>query len=174
MKKLVLLLGILGICNFSFGQIKKIEVGENELNTIGRVMYGSSFKNYFTKQELEKYNINNTIAYLAEYTYENKVIHKDIIGISNLVLSNEVQVRVNLNSMPCFEVSSISNEMALSLVKNNRWEFRPSIKGESICYNPGFLSTNKMELLVSNDYKTYNLIDLANGKIKIKLYRLEE
>lgn len=76
--------------------------------------------------------------------------------------------------MPCFEVFSISNETTLSLIKNNRWEFRPSVKGESICYNPGFLSTDGMKLLISNDYKIYNIIDLANGKIKVKLYRLEE
>lgn len=31
-------------------------------------MYGSSFNNSFTKQEIEQYNINNTIAYQNIYT----------------------------------------------------------------------------------------------------------
>lgn len=174
MKKSILIIGICLLSNLLFGQqIKKVEVIGEELNVVGRVAYGSYLVNNFTKDEINKYNIRNTIGYLVEYIYENKVIHRDIFGISNMVLSSEVQYNLYPRSFPCFESSSISNEVSFSLMKTNEWEVKPSAKGESVCYKQGWLG-NGLGFIKSDDLKKFQIIDLADGKIKLKLHRLEE
>lgn len=174
---LVVLMGILPV--IILGQIKKTEAGSEEINVLGRISHGSYSVNKFTKEEIDKYNIKNTFGYLVEYSYENNIIFREILKLSNWIFSNETEIKIDTKSSPCFELSSIPNDVSFSLMKTNKWEVRNSVRGESICYIPLGFSTQGINVIVpiSNDYsnnKKYHLINLAEGKIKLKLYRLEE
>ncbi|MGV4529329.1 hypothetical protein [Ornithobacterium rhinotracheale] len=173
MKKFIFILSVL-LFGFSYGQLKKVEVNKEEVSVIGRVLQKSGMGSEFTKEEFDKYNIKNTIGYLLEYTYEDKVLHRDFIWFSELVYSEKTRIMANLRSIPCFETSSIPQDVSFFLLKTNQWGMRDSVKGECVCYEPTGMFNEGIAVFSTKDYEKYNLIDLAGGKIKLKLYRLEE
>ncbi|MEC5395244.1 hypothetical protein JSO61_000435 [Riemerella anatipestifer] len=173
MKKILFLLSII-LGGISFGQIKKIPVTAEEIGVLGRLIHGSVYNNSFTKEEFGKYNIANTLGYYAEYVYQDKVIHKEVFKLRKLVLSGKAEFQVYFDSTPCFKVSELTSDVSLNLMKDNHWEIKPTVDGDYICYYGGWTSTNGISIIESKEYKKYNVLSLADGKIKIKLYRLEE
>lgn len=73
-------------------------------------------------------------------------------------------------------MADISNDVAFSLMKTNEWEMRYWVKGESICAKGYGLGdeVNVNQFIQKIRENKFKLNDLADGKIKTKLYRLEE
>lgn len=174
MKKVVLFLSLLGMCNLSFVQKKVEVVNPDEISVIGKGFYYGYIEK-FTKEDIKKYNLNNTIGFVLEYIYENKVIHRDLIK-KRISSYNEVEQFVRFDIEPCFALADISNDVAFSLMKTNEWEMRYWVKGESICAKGYGLGdeVNVNQFIQKIRENKFKLNDLADGKIKTKLYRLEE
>lgn len=173
MKNLLLFSSIV-ISTFFNAQIKKIPVTAEEVNTLGRLIHGSAYDNSFTKEEFEKYNITNTLGYYAEYIYQGKVIHKEVFKLRNLIMSGKTEFQVHFDSNPCFKTSDLPQDVILNLMKDSHWQIRQTVNDDYVCYYGGWLSTNGIGVIESKEYKKYNILSLGEGKIKVKLYRLEE
>lgn len=155
------------------GQIKKVEVSNDEINALGRIMYSYSLSgNKFTNEEIQKYNLENTLAYLVEFIYENKVINRPLFKLNKVVYKDgrtETAVK-EFYSYPCFNVSEITNDIAFSLLKTNKWYITENPENENICYSA---NTFGLKFIQSNN-KKWTTINLADGKIALKIYRLVE
>ncbi len=171
MKKTLLFIAILTLTHFTSGQIKKVAVSSDEISVLGRITSGSLKKN-FTQEELKTFEVRNTLAYLLEYTYNDKVIYSDVLSLTNNVFGDEVSVRTYINSFPCFKLSTIPQKIAFSLMKTNKWSICKGEDEEYICCKPYGMFNKGLDIFTSKDYKKYSLIDLANGQIKLRLYRL--
>lgn len=181
MKKIVLLLTLFIVGSIS-GQIKKIELDNDEINSLGTVIYSSNVShNKFTNEEIQKYNLENTLAYLVEFVHENKVINKILLNINKIVYENgntETTVKKK-NYYPCFETSKITNDLTFSLMKTNKWYVTKNPENERICYShkvnyKGFKILETKDNSYFNRNKKYTTVNLANGKIEVKIYKLIE
>lgn len=171
MNKLLLSLS-LTLCTLSFAQIKKIPISIEEVNVLGRLIQDIPYDNSFTKAEFEKYNIANTLAYYAEYTYAGKVLYREVFKLKNITIKDYVETSVYFDSHPCFKTTDIPMEVSFDLLKDNNWQISKSVIGDNICYKRDFLSS--LKIIESKEYKKYNILSLADGKIIINLYRLED
>lgn len=173
MKHLLLSLSLI-LYSLSSAQIKKNPVSTEEANVLGRILYGSVYDNFFSKEELKKYNIEQTLGYSAEFIYEDKVLYKEIFKLKNMVMSNKTITQVYFDSNPCFKTSDLPADVSLNLMKDAHWQIKQTVNGDNICYYAGWLSTSGIRIIESKEYKKYNILSLADGKIKVKLYRLED
>lgn len=171
MKKVVLFLSLLGMCNLSFGQ-KKVEiVNGDELNSLAKMIYYKDLN--FSKKDVEKYRIGDVLGYWIEYVNEEKVIYRDVVK-KNVFLGGGISQYIVFDTRPCFVLRDISDEVAFSLLKTNEWEVKQALKGESLCVKINVGGSPDVKEFIYKDGDEFKFRDLADGKIKTKLYRLEE
>lgn len=167
MKKAVLFLSLLGMCNLSFGQIRKIELTRDEIDFIAvpkRGIFGIDEKAVI-------YNVNqNKNIYSFEIEYNGKVLYRGTVNKWNSVehsISEELgRTRVGV----CFKYADLPSDVILELLENRSWK-SDTVNNEKMVCN-GEYKVFKQDL--SSDDRKYIPNHIIKGKIKTKLYRLEE
>lgn len=173
MKKAVLFLSLLSVSNFSFGQ-KKVEVSADEINVLGNVAYSPYRNKEFHQKEAEMLRLKDVIIYILEYQYEGKRINRSLLQTQRYIYSTHSSYRLDTYEVfPCFNMKDISNEIGFSLMKTNEWVMNSTQDGEFICKNDRGLKLFYSENIYEKNAK-YRMADIADGKIRTKLYRLEE
>lgn len=176
MKKTVLWLVLLCM-GTSFGQVKKISVtSQEEINTLGK-MEIDIFDGSFTKEQIDKFGIENAIGYLAEFVYNDKVLYSEVFKIESTIYGELITKFVKLNACPYFKVEDLPTEVSFSLMKEKGWTVKSYEGKEVISYKCSSATSLNFSLTkyagkYMGDSK-FELKRLADDKIKVNLYRLE-
>ncbi|MDO4881589.1 MAG: hypothetical protein Q3983_09930 [Capnocytophaga sp.] len=171
MKKIFLFSALL-ISALSFGQVKQTPLTDEEINILGSKTIGMG-SGSFNYNEIKKYNLTNVIGYLVEFQYEEKTIAMAIAGIKYYINSGYSSFAMNFPKvMVYFKTSELSNDVLFTLLKENNWIIQKNeAQEEYVCPD---ISTNGVSLFRTEDYKTYKMNNLVDGKIKLILYKLEK
>jgi hypothetical protein len=167
MKKVILSLAVL-FSTLSYSQLKQTKLTDEEVNILADSKKGLGVFNY---NEIKKYNLQNILAYVAEFQYEEKVIGTAIVNVLYNIGAGFSSFSLSFPTISiCFKTSDLPNDVQLALLKEGNWKIdKDGGQQEYLC--PNGLGIG---LFHTEDYDTYTLRKLADGKIKLVLYKLEK
>ncbi len=164
MRKIILLMAML-FCAYSYGQLKKVELTQDEINFIG--VSKGSFLGKISDEDFDKLVSLNKTPIVFEFLFKDKIIYVGTINKwgYNYSASSEIgRTRVDF----CFNYSDLDSETVMELLENSRWEAEKTATSKYICRRDFEIFSydgNKKKVIVN---------DVIKDKIKVKLYKIVE
>lgn len=164
MRKILLSIA-LGLSLFSYGQFKKVELTQDEIQFIA-INKGNNFASSISDENFEKLISLNKTPIIYEFIYDNKVIY---IGTLNRWYYDNSDFSKEPNRIKasfCLDYSSLDSDLILNILEDRKWKSVKTAQMKSIC-------RDKFELFTFKQGKAY-VNDVVKDKITIKFYKLVE
>lgn len=167
MRKIVLF-GILLFSTLSYGQLKQTKLTDREIDMLGSRIHSFSKGGNFYYQEIKDNKLQNLLGFIAEFQYREKTIAKIFMQVKYLLGSGETMLNLSFFKMVdvCLKTKDLSDNILIDFLKKG-W------RAEEAGGDEEYICGGRLNIFTQDESGYYKLKGLANGEIKIVLYKIE-
>lgn len=149
----------------SYGQLKKVELSQDEINFIAFPKVDSFG---IDPKDFEKMVSINKTPFIFEVVYNNKVLYVGTIAKWYYKTSVFIDESLRAVLSLCLNYSDLSSDVILELLENSDWQTQKTDTGKKYICIKGHKIFNHVR------GTNFEINDLLKDKIKIKIYKLIE
>lgn len=160
MKKFLLVVIVIS-SNFSFAQMKKVELTNEEVQFIAENRAGGVFSEPNKEQTIKMMDINNTLHFF-EISYKGNIIYRESFQRWNPFGSLYSQSK-RTNASLCFNYNDLNSDLILQLLENSKWKSKKLENSKFIC-------NDDFEIFKKNNDKSISVSQI--DQLEIKVYKI--
>ena len=165
MKKIVFFAALL-FSAFSYSQLKKVELTNDEIDFIANCKDNPLAFNPLDDKYFDQIMSLNNTPFIFEISYKGKVLYTGTLNkwfYKYDLMEEDARRKISF----CFRYSDLDNDIITELLEDGNWKSEKTNTSKYIC-------RSNHELFSLNEKRKFILNDVFNNKIKVKLYKIIE